>query len=229
VRKLRFSIRTLLLMMLLVGVAIVLCRSGNLFPRTLYTGRALDLSIDGRGYFLVHHEDTREYFYTRGGHFWFDSSHRLRYGKSNESLYVHPSVLSMNGGTISVTPDGRLTQEFKRFDEHVHIGQLVLAKFVCAEGLAEVSPGLYRATDKSGDRPTLVSPGEKEAGQIRAGWIELGQSVDGEYALAILPAAGWAFGLGLACGIGGTLCVRRSGPPSRKAPLTKSPAPSSPS
>lgn len=226
--RLRFSIRTLLLMMLFVGVALVMCRAGNLLPRSLYTGRALDLSIDGRGYFVLVQEDTAEAFYTRGGHFWFDSNHRLRYGEFNESLYVDPSLHCMDAGIVSAAADGTVFEKIRGSDVETQIGQLLLAKFVCAEGLAQVSPGLYQATDESG-YPFLVVPGEQGAGTIRAGWIELGQSVDGEFAVAILPAAGWAFVLGLACGIGGTLCVRRSEPPSGEAMSTTSPAPSSPS
>jgi hypothetical protein len=226
--RLRFSIRTLLLMMLLVGVSLVLCRSGNLLPRSLYTGRALDLSIDGRGYFVIAQDETGEVFYTRGGHFWFDNCRQLRYGEPEQSLYVDPLVASSSVGTVVIAADGMVEERQNNGDDWVHIGQLTIAKFDCPEGLAAAATGLYQATDESGS-PYLYCAGEQGAGLVNAGWIELGQSVDGEFALAILPAAAWAFGLGLACGIGGSLCVRRSGPPPREAPPTTSPAPWSPS
>ena len=65
------------------------------------TGRSLDLSIDGDGFFTTRNDETNEFFFTRNGNMQIDSAGNLQ-DATGQRLQVFP--VDDNGTPTSTTP-----------------------------------------------------------------------------------------------------------------------------
>lgn len=131
------------------------------------TGRTLDLSIQGNGFFLV--TDGTNNFYTRDGAFFIDSA-----GNVVNSLGYQ--LQDINLGTeqiaeMSISPDG--TIEGTTVSGSTVSDEIMLYTVPNPEGLQKAGNSLYMANDNMSGPVTEVTPGEEGAGTIESGYLEM--------------------------------------------------------
>lgn len=108
----RFSLRSLFLTTLIVALGLAACQLANLRFPYVYTGRALDVSIDGAGYFQVAGEfDEKEIRYTRGGRFWIDSDLQIRVSNPELNLHLYPVITLPSDGRAIIDEFGNAYAE----------------------------------------------------------------------------------------------------------------------
>ncbi|MDE1382181.1 flagellar basal body rod protein FlgG [Bacillus paralicheniformis] len=141
----------------------------NAAPST--TGRQLDMTITGDGYFRVGSGD--EVYYTRSGNFYRSDEGDL---VTVDGLFV----LTANNGRInipqdaqsfSIAPDGTVSYVDQN-NENQTAGQISLATFNNTSGLTKTGDNLYRETLSSGD-PQVVVPGEDGSGKLQTSALEM--------------------------------------------------------
>jgi flagellar hook protein FlgE len=142
------------------------------------TGRTLDLSISGDGFFRLKRPDGGE-VYTRAGNFYIDASEDGG-GKlvNADGYYVLDSdgeeiEIPLTAKSLSIGSNGVVSYVDENGDlvDDVTIG---LVKFSNNDGLQKIGQNLFEATTNSGDpEDGEVAPGEDGAGTIVAGTLEM--------------------------------------------------------
>lgn len=153
----------------------------------IQTGRALDVAIEGAGFFRVELPGGG-YAYTRSGFLSADPEGRLVDGNG---LPVSPGITLPEGfRNVSVGPDGTVAAESES-GEITGAGQISLFRFSNPGGLAASGRNLYVSTPASGE-PQEGQPGTEGFGSLRAGYLE-GSNVDlaGEMAALIEAQRGF--------------------------------------
>jgi flagellar basal-body rod protein FlgG len=132
------------------------------------TDNALDMAINGQGFFQVQMPDGT-LAYTRDGAFQRDSTGQI---VTSSGYPVSPaitipsdatSITISRDGVVSVTQPGNVTTT---------LGNIQLATFVNNGGLQSVGENLYVETASSGT-PTPNTPGTNGAGLINQGMVEI--------------------------------------------------------
>ncbi len=144
------------------------------------SGRALDVAIEGAGFFRVITSDGigDGFAYTRNGNFFINNEGELVLGMG-DGYRLDPPVSGLAGiaedritiaqdGTISVIPNGQLAPQ--------QVGQLQIARFSNPQGLKNLGGSLYQQTESSG-APVITNPIADGAGKILQGYLE-GSNVD---------------------------------------------------
>jgi flagellar basal-body rod protein FlgG len=137
---------------------------GSLQP----TDRALDLAIEGKGFFQISLPDG-SIGYTRTGSFSVDQDGQLvtSQGYAMEpALNVPQDAVSLTigrDGTVSALSDGQTTPS--------QIGNIQLSNFINPAGLEAVGSNLYRETVASG-APQQTTPGQNGSGELLQGVLE---------------------------------------------------------
>jgi len=163
---LRFSLRELLLLCAIVGVALA---SYLNYSPLRYTGNSLDAAIHGDGYFCLTDERTAECLFTRRGSFTIDESGRLALCSEGVSWLVSPAIcISGEPSYVAISPRGLVLTRKANSAQAFAIGQLQLATFHRPSRLREVSPGIFIDTVGSG-QPLLNIPGSEGAGLVCQG------------------------------------------------------------
>ncbi|MGC4032762.1 MAG: hypothetical protein QM754_13725 [Tepidisphaeraceae bacterium] len=130
------------------------------------TGGALDLAINGDGYFIV--ETTAGGFlFTRDGQLMVSASAELA-NVDGYRLYP-PIAIPPGGGTISVTADGVVRRVIPDGPTEI-VGQIILSRFKENARLEHDGP-YFMPTDASGD-PITGKPGTKGLGTLLIGQLE---------------------------------------------------------
>lgn len=139
-------------------------QQGNL----LQTGNALDVAINGRGFFEVLMPDGTS-AYTRDGSFQINSQGEL---VTNEGYPVQPG-LQLPQGTQSLTigADGTVTAQVAGQTAPVQVGALTLVDFVNPAGLQAKGENLYAETGASGPAQQ-GNPGTSGLGTLVQGSVE---------------------------------------------------------
>ena len=103
-----------------------------------FTGNPLDISIEGRGYFVVESDDG--VFYTRNGAFQLDSSGQLitSAGAAVLDESNDPIVFAPGEGQINITRDGTITTE------NGTISRLRLVEFADEQAMSNVGNSLMQ-------------------------------------------------------------------------------------
>ena len=172
-------------------------------PQT--TDRPLDVYIDGEGFFKVRgagDDEEAPYYYTRVGNFSFDAMGRLVDSNGNyvmgvldpeeapaeleedhvgEVIQVEDQELFARLSSISIGPDGIITAYDPAADEPedeiIIIGQLLLYKFVNADGLQQVGQTYFQPSLNSGVAgeiaPRLAGTGATIASRLEMSNVEL--------------------------------------------------------
>ncbi|MFC2077165.1 flagellar basal-body rod protein FlgG [candidate division KSB1 bacterium] len=133
------------------------------------TGNALDLVIEGDGFFQVRLPDG-EIRYSRDGAF----------KRSSEGVIVNPDGFALepeiripeDATSINIGADGTVSVSLAGETQPQDLGQIELARFINAAGLDNEGRNLYRQTVSSGD-PILGIPGQIGFGNVGQGYLEL--------------------------------------------------------
>ncbi|CAM3307878.1 flagellar basal-body rod protein FlgG [Rhodothermus bifroesti] len=150
------------------GVAIVATVRQFTQGSLIETGNALDLAINGDGFFQIRRPDG-SIVYTRDGTFTLNANGTLvtQTGLPLEpELNVPPDTIE-----IHISQDGAVSVRLQGATESVEIGQLELARFPNPAGLRAIGGNLYEQTEASGF-PILGPPGEAGFGTVRQGFLE---------------------------------------------------------
>lgn len=158
------------------------------------TGSALDLAINGDGFFTTRNVVTGQTLFTRNGSLTVDGSGHISDGSGNR-LQVFPTdaagtitsttpadaVIPASNGTdasgnpiefagITVGDDGAVTASYAD-GSNVVIGKVALASFIAPQGLKQVGSSNWVTTGISGV-PTYGQPSTGQYGSLLSGALE---------------------------------------------------------
>ena len=206
--RLRFSLRGLLVAMLLLSVALAGYRAATGSVSVAYTGRSLDVAICGPGYFAFLDTDRNITYFTRDGRFCVDPCEILCVEYDGRKLHLDPTItVPSDALDVRIAADGAVYATLPGGFEQ-QMGCLAVAMFSCADELNEVSPGTFRA--EYGLTPVNCTPGERGSGHLAVRWREVGRRGEDLYALLYVPSLLLAFVVGSCAG---ALCVTASRTP----------------
>ncbi len=154
-------------LMLGTGVRIVATEKTHAQGSLLTTKNALDMAIQGEGFFQIAQPDGT-IAYTRDGSFKLSATGQVV--TSNGALLQPPIAIPANVASISVGQDGTVSVENAGGGAQV-IGQIQLARFVNPAGLQAAGQNLLKETPASGPAQ-IGQPGQLGTGQLMQGALE---------------------------------------------------------
>jgi flagellar basal-body rod protein FlgG len=132
------------------------------------TDNALDVALDGDGYFQVQLPGG-ELGYTRAGNFSRSSEGQL---VTAQGYVVQPAITIPEGASaITISPDGTVSAVVPGSAEPSQLGQLTIASFANPAGLQAKSDNFLVETGASGTAQVGIA-GEGGRGHIRQGMLE---------------------------------------------------------
>ncbi|KAF7598533.1 MAG: flagellar basal-body rod protein FlgG [Candidatus Dactylopiibacterium carminicum] len=132
------------------------------------TNNALDLAIQGDGFFQIQMPDGT-IGYTRDGSFQRDSQGQM---VTANGYLIDPTItIPADALSISVAKDGTVSITQPGNNNAVQIGNIQLANFVNPSGLQSSGENLYLETASSG-APTVSTPGTNGTGVINQSFVE---------------------------------------------------------
>ena len=132
------------------------------------TGNALDVAINGRGFFEVLMPDGST-AYTRDGSFQIDSQGQM---VTNEGYPIQPGLQLPEGAqSVTIGADGTVSVQVAGQAASVQVGQLTLSDFVNPAGLESKGENLYVETAASGPAQS-GAPGQGGVGTLVQGSLE---------------------------------------------------------
>ena len=132
------------------------------------TENALDLAIEGPGFFQIVQPDGT-IAYTRDGGFKLSQEGEL---VTPQGLLLQPQiVIPAEAASISIGNDGIVSAELANGGGNQQLGQIQIARFINSAGLEAQGQNLFRETTSSG-APIILVPGEQGAGEIAQGMLE---------------------------------------------------------
>lgn len=132
------------------------------------TGNALDLALDGDGYFQVELPGGQT-AYTRAGNFTRSAEGEL---VTVQGYRVMPSItVPEDASAITVAPDGTVSVTTSTNATPTELGQIQIASFANPAGLQAMSDNFLLETGASG-AAQLGAAGEAGRGNIRQGMLE---------------------------------------------------------
>ncbi|MBL1320586.1 MAG: flagellar basal-body rod protein FlgG [Methylophaga sp.] len=155
-------------LMIGTGVRTVATEKIHTQGNIVQTGNALDMAIEGRGFFQVLMPDGA-LSYTRDGTFQIDSTGQMVMSNGyplEPAITIPADALSVTigkDGTVSVLQPGQTSP--------TTVGNVQLADFVNATGLQPIGENLYKETASSGSA-TTGTPGLTGIGSVVAGALE---------------------------------------------------------
>ena len=132
------------------------------------TGNALDIAINGRGFFQVEMSDG-SYAYTRDGALKINSEGYL---VTNSGLRVYPEIsFPERAQGININQDGTISVMLEGESEAQELGRIELVSFMNPSGLSAQGSNLFTVTEASGE-PVYGMPGEEGLGTLVQGYLE---------------------------------------------------------
>lgn len=132
------------------------------------TGNALDVGIEGRGFFQVLRPDG-SLGYSRDGSFQLDSQGQM---VTSSGFLLQPAItIPENAQSITIGRDGVVSVVEPGNTAPTQVGTIQLADFVNAAGLQPLGQNLFQETVASG-APTLSNPGLNGLGQVMQSSLE---------------------------------------------------------
>lgn len=132
------------------------------------TGNALDIAIEGAGYFQVELPDGRN-AYTRSGNFSLTPEGTM---VTSEGLPVVPQITIPPDATgLTIGSDGTISATLAGQTAATELGQLELATFANSAGLQNIGNNLVVETGASGN-PIVGAGGLEGRGSLRQGSLE---------------------------------------------------------
>jgi len=136
---------------------------------SIQTDNALDVAVNGRGFFQVLLPDG-SMGYTRNGQFTLDSTGQVVTVGSGYPL--QPSItLPQDYQSISIGDNGTVTATIQGQAAPAAVGQIDLADFVNPAGLQPMGENLFKETSASGT-PVVGTPGLTGIGSVMQGALE---------------------------------------------------------
>ncbi|HEX8964536.1 MAG TPA: flagellar basal-body rod protein FlgG [Rhodocyclaceae bacterium] len=132
------------------------------------TGNALDLAINGQGFFQIQMPDGT-FAYTRDGAFQQDSTGQI---VTSSGYPLSPAItIPSNALSVTVSRDGIVSITQPGSAATTQIGTIQVVTFVNNGGLQSAGENLYLETASSGT-PTPNTPGTNGAGLVNQGYVE---------------------------------------------------------
>ena len=132
------------------------------------TSNALDIAINGQGFFQVQMPDGTT-AYSRDGSLMLDSQGQL---VTSNGFPVSPAItIPQNAIKITVGQDGVVSVTQSGSAAPTQVGQIQLANFINPAGLQPNGQNLYVETAASG-APTANTPGTNGTGLLNQGYVE---------------------------------------------------------
>lgn len=136
------------------------------------TGRQLDVTIEGTGFFQVQDPLSQTTLFTRSGNFDINANGNLVIGSAQTGRQLDPPITIPNdASSITVGPNGQVSVTQPGNPQAQQVGQIQLAQFVNPDGLLKVGENLYAQTDAS-SAPLVSEPGAQGLGSLRQGSLE---------------------------------------------------------
>jgi flagellar basal-body rod protein FlgG len=155
-------------MMVGTGTRVVATEKTHTQGNLITTGNALDLAVQGDGFFQIQMNDGT-IAYTRDGGFKVSATGQIVTSAGNPVL---PNVtLPANAATLTIGRDGTITAELSNGGGAQNLGQIQVARFINPAGLQSMGGNLLKETPASGT-PQLQVPGEGGAGSVMQGTLE---------------------------------------------------------
>ncbi len=155
---------------LMVGTGVRVVSTDKSFQQgnVLQTGNALDVAVNGRGFFEVLLPDGTP-AYTRDGSFQINAQGEL---VTNAGYAVQPGIQIPDGAqSVSIGSDGTVSVQLAGQAQPVQVGQLSVTDFVNPAGLQARGENLYLETAASGPAQT-GTPGLGGTGTLVQGALE---------------------------------------------------------
>jgi flagellar basal-body rod protein FlgG len=150
------------------GVKVVATEKNHTQGNLVTTNNALDLAVNGRGFFQVLQPDG-SVAYTRDGSFSLDSNGQV---VTANGYPLQPAITVPQGAqSITVGKDGTVTVQLAGQAQPSQVGTINLADFVNPAGLQPVGDNLFLESGSSG-APQTSSPGLNGVGSLQQGMLE---------------------------------------------------------
>ncbi|WYP24958.1 flagellar basal body rod protein FlgG [Alkalihalobacillus sp. FSL W8-0930] len=137
-----------------------------------FTGRSLDLSIEGEGYFVV--SDGEQDYYTRSGNFYLDQNGNLTTAEGFIVNGVGGGAITIPNTTqsFSISKDGTVNLVDENGQAAV-AGTIGLVSFANTSGLSKVGGNTFIPTANSGQPTATEAPGANGTGSINSSMLEM--------------------------------------------------------
>ncbi len=133
------------------------------------TGNALDLSIEGNGFFQITLPDGT-IGYSRDGSFKLSAEGQIT---TSDGYFMFPEItVPEDAESIHIGFDGTVHAKIVGQTDPQELGQIELAKFINPAGLEAMGHNLYAQTAASGE-PIIGVAGEEGLGTIAQGYLEM--------------------------------------------------------
>lgn len=150
------------------GVRTAATQKMHVQGNVIQTGNALDIAIQGRGFFQVLRPDG-SLGYTRDGSFQVDADGRV---VTANGYVLQPAItIPANAQSLTIGSDGTVSVLLPGATAPTQLGTIQTADFVNPAGLQPVGNNLFLETAASGPAQT-GSPGQSGLGLINQGMLE---------------------------------------------------------
>lgn len=153
-----------------VGLGVKVGSSEKIFTQGTIqqTNNPLDVAIEGDGFFQVTKPDGT-LAYTRDGSFKRDANGSV---VTADGYFINPQIsVPQSALEVNVGADGSVTAVLPGQSAPQTLGQIQIARFTNAAGLAPTGQNLFSQTGASG-APVISQPGINGAGTLQGGYIE---------------------------------------------------------
>lgn len=135
------------------------------------TGNALDVAIEGQGFFQVQDVDGN-FLYTRSGNLSVNADGQLVMGSATAGRILQPPTTVPNDATsISIQYNGQVMVTQPGQAAAQQLTQLQIATFINPEGLLKHGENLFQETEASGPN-NLGNPGDQGRGLLKQNALE---------------------------------------------------------
>jgi flagellar basal-body rod protein FlgG len=132
------------------------------------TGNALDIAIEGDGFFQVRMPDGSS-AYTRDGALKLSSDGRI---VTSDGFLLQPDIsIPQDTASITISRDGKVSVVTAGQNDSQEVGQIELTRFVNPNGLKNIGHNLFQKTPASGD-PITGDPTQAGFGNVEQTYLE---------------------------------------------------------
>jgi flagellar basal-body rod protein FlgG len=127
------------------------------------TGNALDVAIQGQGFFQIK-DPSGTIYYSRAGNFSTNSQGQLVMTSANVGRLLEPTItLPADATNVSISTTGVVSYQVPGQANQQQAGTIQLANFINPQGLLQIGENLYQGTEASG-QATTNAPGANGSG-----------------------------------------------------------------